>query len=405
VLHSLRNKAGKFVLMLLSIALIFVFTYDNPLQNMTPQEVGSVNGEKISSRDFYRRLESQKEMFKNMGFPEEQLKMMSLERNVFNSMVQGKLLVQFAEKNGALPSHQEVVDRIQELDFFQENGQFDLYKYKNLLSQNNITPAQFEKDVRDQIINEKWDEYLNGFAKVSESEVIEEYKMLHDERKVRFLYMTFEDARKLVSLSPSEVNKYLEQPENLEKVKERFESQKAFRYKDKKLEEVQSEIAKDFIYQTKREEILAKRKELAEKIASEMSLSAASVSRINQWVKPMDLSVKTDFAVSRKSRNIPGVGEISELMQDLFGVNTASIHLKEGGKPKIYETASGVLILGLESQKDAKLEELDKAQKNSIQMQLSSQKRSALRSDIIRYFNDRSKIKENAAFFRVPDQG
>src|SRR5690606_21459867 len=140
--HKLREKAGKFILMLISIILIFVFAYtvDNPMTGSGSQSVGSVNGESIGSREFFRMLEQRRELFRNMGFPEEQLKMMPMEKDIFNSLVQAKLFVQFAEKKGFLPSHQEIVSRIQEFDFFKENGQFDLYKYKNLLQQNNITP-------------------------------------------------------------------------------------------------------------------------------------------------------------------------------------------------------------------------------------------------------------------------
>ncbi|MCE3047762.1 peptidylprolyl isomerase [Helicobacter kayseriensis] len=80
---------------------------------------------------------------------------LDLENQALKSLIEQALLQNFALDLGLRVSHQEIIDEISKLDYFQKEGQFDASLYKELLKQNNIKPADFEEDVQNDLLIKK----------------------------------------------------------------------------------------------------------------------------------------------------------------------------------------------------------------------------------------------------------
>lgn len=87
-------------------------------------------------------------------------KELGLDKLALDLVIQRALLQNFASDMGIYVGEKEVQDEIVKLEFFQEKdllgqSKFSLKLYQDLLKQNGITPSEFERDVRDDLLIRK----------------------------------------------------------------------------------------------------------------------------------------------------------------------------------------------------------------------------------------------------------
>jgi parvulin-like peptidyl-prolyl isomerase len=82
-------------------------------------------------------------------------KKMNLKENVLNSMINERVLLTAAQKSGITASDQELQDAIAREPAFMKNGAFDKEVYLNRLRLNRITPEEFERSQRQELILSK----------------------------------------------------------------------------------------------------------------------------------------------------------------------------------------------------------------------------------------------------------
>lgn len=108
---------------------------------------------------------------KNKDFVNQLLKAQLRPDRILNDMVNRKLFVMTAEKNGAVATPMAIRSTLAEIPAFQKNGAFDVLTYKEVLRANNLSPGIFEKDVKEQVKVEWFrDLFLSSLASISESE-------------------------------------------------------------------------------------------------------------------------------------------------------------------------------------------------------------------------------------------
>lgn len=85
----------------------------------------------------------------------EEAENMGLESIVLNSLIQESLLLNYAKDLGLRVSNNEISKAILENKSFQTNGQFDQAQYQKTLKMLRMTPNDYEKNLKDQILLEK----------------------------------------------------------------------------------------------------------------------------------------------------------------------------------------------------------------------------------------------------------
>ncbi len=157
----------------------------------------------VKTYEFYRKMFGEK-------FNENLLKQLHIKDQVFNSLVNDKLIEVVAEKEGIEVYPQEIVDEIARMGAFQTNGKFDPEKYRKVLQFNRLTPEEFEEDVRKTLLKEKVLSLVRDAALVPKAEVRDE--IVYDMEKVKIEYVVLTPGHLVgkVKVSPDEIKVYYE---------------------------------------------------------------------------------------------------------------------------------------------------------------------------------------------------
>ncbi|MFZ8933107.1 MAG: peptidylprolyl isomerase, partial [Bacteriovoracaceae bacterium] len=160
-----------------------------------------------------------------------QIKNMQLKQRVLNQLVDQKIMLIFAKDIGITASHEEVKNQIKE---FEQNGTkvfytgdtFDLQKYKNLLASNGLTPQDFENETKTRIEVQKVRDILLKYP-LSETYLNKIKSLKENIIEANVAYFSKMSLQKYVPVTKKEIDTYLSDAGNLEKVKQQFERSKS----------------------------------------------------------------------------------------------------------------------------------------------------------------------------------
>lgn len=125
--------------------------------SMGVSSIATVNGSLISIKEFQRQYNQTigyySQLFGGMELPPEQLR--GLEQNVINSLVNREVMFQAAQREGIFATDSAVKQKILDVPAFSENGVFKTESYKAILQANNLSPVEFERNIRHEIVTQK----------------------------------------------------------------------------------------------------------------------------------------------------------------------------------------------------------------------------------------------------------
>lgn len=159
MLKGMRKNARYFYVLFFIVILSFIFwgvgTVDKTGKVEILAEVGKY---KITTEEYWKTYDRiyrfYREIYKDQ-FNEEMEKKMNLKENVLNSMVNERVLLAAAQKAGIKIDDEELQDAITHEQAFMKNGAFDKDVYVNRLRLNRITPEEFERSQRQELILSK----------------------------------------------------------------------------------------------------------------------------------------------------------------------------------------------------------------------------------------------------------
>lgn len=254
MLQILRKKAqSTFIqIIVVVIALVFIFWGVGANLNGDRQAALVVNGEEITFQEFqqsydraYQRLSDQF----GGNVPKGLAETFGVKQQVINQLIQTALLRQGAERMGLLVSGQEIRQIIEKMVQFQENGAFNLERYKAVLATNRMAPTKFEDSMRFDRLSEVAVREIGNFAgtatdfeiqevysqqnekiavkyvKVSPEQFIDKVKIDDDalktwfetvkenyksepQLKLKYLAFTFENVGRKIVIDPSKIEEY-----------------------------------------------------------------------------------------------------------------------------------------------------------------------------------------------------
>jgi len=154
----------------------------------------TVNGEEISFQEFqqaydrtYQRLSDQF----GGNIPKGLAESLGIKQQVINQLIQTSLLRQGAEEMGIIISGEEIQTVIKGMVQFQENGSFNLEKYKSVLAANRMAPNKFEASMQYDRLAETAIRDISNFATIATDFEIRE---------------TFNEANRKVALNYVEIS-------------------------------------------------------------------------------------------------------------------------------------------------------------------------------------------------------
>lgn len=121
--------------------------------------VAKVGDVKIGRQQFSNVLQDQIERLRQAqgpAFDAAQTRTPQFRRQVLDGLVKRDALIQAAQKAGLVATDAQVASIIAQVPAFQEDGKFSRKLYEQLLAARGMTPAQFENQLRQDILVETW---------------------------------------------------------------------------------------------------------------------------------------------------------------------------------------------------------------------------------------------------------
>lgn len=103
----------------------------------------------------YSNLYSQYSSIFGDNFNQELAKQLGLEQLALQTLIQKYLLLSYSDDLGLIVTDEEVATELIKIDAFQKEGKFDKEQYISVLRQNRITPIEFEKSLKNDLVVQK----------------------------------------------------------------------------------------------------------------------------------------------------------------------------------------------------------------------------------------------------------
>ena len=192
MLQIFRDKSQSTFIQAIVLVIVLVFVFWGVGANMMDKRDSAivVNGEDISYPEYQRVYEQILSSFRQRfggAVPKELLKSLGIENQAKSQLIQQALLRQGAAAMGLLVSAPEVQKNIQKMPQFQENGTFNMVKYKAILAANRRTPHKYEKAMRVDMLSTRAVKSIGNFATtVTDAEINDVFQQVKESIKLQF---------------------------------------------------------------------------------------------------------------------------------------------------------------------------------------------------------------------------
>jgi peptidyl-prolyl cis-trans isomerase D len=194
MLNVLRKQAQSTLIqgLVLVIAIVFIFWGVGSNLNNNRTAIALVNSVEISYQEFQRAYDRAVENFQQQfggQVPAGLIKQMGLKKQVVNQLIQAELLRQGGQEMGIKVTELLTQQKINKMAAFQENGQFNLERYKTVLNQNRMTPTSFEAGITADLQTARVTDDIAAFAMVPDNAVKD--WLAYTEEEIKLNYVVF----------------------------------------------------------------------------------------------------------------------------------------------------------------------------------------------------------------------
>ncbi len=217
MLDGMRRHKGWLKWSLALVCLAFAFLYvpgfvdQTALEGMPNDVLATVGDHEITVALFRQIYLAQLQSYRLQSsgeVTEEVLRSLGVDRQILQALISRYAALSEAERLGLTVSDAEVRQRIVSLPGFQENGRFvgeQRYRQALQFQRPPMTPAQFEEEVRRDILFERLEAAVTGWVTVSDEEVAAEYRQRNERVRVELVAFRGNDYRDEVEASDEEI--------------------------------------------------------------------------------------------------------------------------------------------------------------------------------------------------------
>ncbi|HBF42200.1 MAG TPA: hypothetical protein DDW42_00965 [Desulfobacteraceae bacterium] len=216
LLSLMRKHAKSWLIKVLIgiIALVFVFYFGYSFTAKRALKMAFVNGELISRMEYentyHDLLDSLQRKYKGV-WNDKLIKVFNLKKRALDNLISQKLINQEAKRLGLDVTEGEVQKSIMDYPAFQVNGQFDVGRYRALLSNNRMKPDDFEASMAQDLLQDKLKQFLFAFMDVTDREVQDFYTFANEKIKFSFVQFMPENYIKLVKPDQASMKAFFEE--------------------------------------------------------------------------------------------------------------------------------------------------------------------------------------------------
>ena len=215
MLDSIRERShgwmAKVILALITIpfALFGIDSYFN--NHPADNAVATVNGQKISRSTFDRAIKDQQaELAASMGpgFDPAMLNDPKVRQSILDNLIKQKLLISSSRDLGVVVSDAQLAKFINAVPAFQENNQFSITRYEQVLRQQGMSVADFERRVREELLMNDLRAPFAQSPALSTRSTQQFVKAFEQQREISIAKITTADFAKQVQITPAQIKSY-----------------------------------------------------------------------------------------------------------------------------------------------------------------------------------------------------
>jgi peptidyl-prolyl cis-trans isomerase D len=224
-----KKSSSFFVTAFIGLIIVsFMFTGYESMRG-SPDSVATVGNKSIKVREYQneynRQIEFYQQFFGGGSLTAQQIRDFNISQNAINSLVSGKLLIQFSEQVGIRPSPVEIKEEIKDIPAFQSAGRFDIERYKTLLNANGLTPADFESEIAEQLKAQRTQVFFADFP--ISNKYLEDVSRFRSQKIMGdIVQIPKESMRKHLTVSKEELEEFFADEFNQNRVKATFDERK-----------------------------------------------------------------------------------------------------------------------------------------------------------------------------------
>ncbi len=199
MLSYMRKNAGSWMIkvLLFGVALSFVIGF-GILPTLRDEKgggtvVAQVGDRRITRAEWDRAYENLLSVYRRVykdQFSDEMVKQLRVRETALDNLINTTLQIREAGRLGLKVSNEELRDRIQSMPYFQRNGGFSKDLYVRVLQLNHLTPADFERQQRNEMLVEAFQNFVRGTVKVSDQELWDSYVLENEKVDLQALVVS-----------------------------------------------------------------------------------------------------------------------------------------------------------------------------------------------------------------------
>lgn len=196
MLDSMRRHKGWLKWSLGIVVLTFVLLYvpsflkDTSLGAAPNDAIATVEGRHITVAEYQRAYLQQVNSLRQAygeNLDEQMLRQLGVAQRIVQQLVDEEAVLAEAHRRGLSVSDGELKERIIRFPGFQEGGKFigdAAYRLRLRMQRPPLTPAEFEAQLRDQLVSEKLLSAITDWVRLTEAEVDQEYRQRNEKVKL-----------------------------------------------------------------------------------------------------------------------------------------------------------------------------------------------------------------------------
>ncbi len=153
-----------------------------------------VNGEEISFQQFQQAYDNAYQRLSDQfggNVPKGLAETFGIKQQVVNQLIQTALLRQGADEMGIVVSRGDIQNVIQNMTQFQENGVFNIERYKAILASNRMAPTKFEQTLYIDRLSELGARDIGGFASIAtDFEIRDTYSQVNEKIELQYVKLS-----------------------------------------------------------------------------------------------------------------------------------------------------------------------------------------------------------------------
>lgn len=204
------------------IGLGFALSTCDNIKPPSSTNVATVNGKDIGIDQFQRALQQ----FGLGELSEKQLKQLNFGKTIIEQLVSAELLRQWGKELGLTPSKEEIAREIKLLPYFlDDKKQFDITRYKSILSANRLTPQGFEDSITNEILM-RHASMSAGWVPLSMNEAHLHFFLKNTGAKINLIKLRPSNLKSQVTVSKQEVKNFIADTKNIAIISNLYERNK-----------------------------------------------------------------------------------------------------------------------------------------------------------------------------------